>query len=179
MSVELLEPAAAALADLRERVVFFGAATIGLWLTDPAARAPRVTYDVDVVAVEVTTLAAYESFQDRLRALRFEEDVQSGVICRWRHADGGIVLDAIPVKEELAGFSGRWLAAAVRDPAEVALPSGTVIRAVRPPWLIATKLEAFLRPGRVRLSEEPRLRGHRHARRRARGVAARGSGASR
>jgi hypothetical protein len=78
VSVELLEPAAAALADLRERVVFFGAATIGLWLTDPAARAPRVTYDVDVVAVEVTTLAAYESFQDRLRALRFDEDVQSG-----------------------------------------------------------------------------------------------------
>jgi hypothetical protein len=148
VSIDLLEPAAEALADLRDSVVFLGGATIALWLTDPAARAPRVTYDVDVIAVEVTTLTAYASFQERLRALRFNEDVQSGVMGRWKHAERGIVLDAVPVKAELAGFSGRWLAAAVQDPAEVPLPSGTVVRAVRPPWLIATKIEAFLGRGR-------------------------------
>jgi hypothetical protein len=65
------------------------------------------------------------------------------MICRWRHPERGIVLDAVPIREDLAGFSGQWLSAAVRDPAHVRLPSGLAIRAVRPPWLIATKLEAF------------------------------------
>jgi hypothetical protein len=143
VSIDLLEPAAAALGELRDRVVFLGGATIALWLTDPAARAPRITYDVDVVAVEVTTLGAYDAFQHELRRLHFSEDMHSGVIGRWRHLERGIVLDAVPARSELAGFSGQWLAAAVRDPAEETLPSGTSIRAVRPPWLIVTKLEAF------------------------------------
>lgn len=143
MSVAQLEAAAAALgAELRSRVIFLGGATIALWMTDPAARAPRITYDVDVVA-EVTTLAAYESFQADLRSRHFFEDVESGVICRWRHAGDDLVLDAVPLEARLAGFSGQWLgraaaAAAVRD-----LPSGTTIRAIPPPYLLATKLEAF------------------------------------
>lgn len=147
MSVDLLEPAARALGDLREAVVFLGGATIGLWLTDQAARAPRVTFDVDVIAVEVTTLGAYEAFQRRLREPRFSEDRESGVICRWRHEKQGIVLDAVPVREELAGFSGRWLSAAVASPVELRLPSGLAIRAVPPAWLVVTKIEAFLGRG--------------------------------
>lgn len=49
MSVGFLEAAAAEFGDLLDRVVFLGGATIGLWITDRTARAPRVTYDVDVV----------------------------------------------------------------------------------------------------------------------------------
>lgn len=49
MSVDLLERAVAALGVLSGRVVFVGGATIGLWFTDPMARLPRMTYDVDVV----------------------------------------------------------------------------------------------------------------------------------
>jgi hypothetical protein len=56
-----------------------GGATIGLWITDPTARAPRVTYDVDVVA-EVVTLRAYEAFQNDLRRQGFREDVDSRVM---------------------------------------------------------------------------------------------------
>ena len=107
-----------------------------------------MTYDVDVIAVEVTTLARYEAFQKRLRALEFSEDIYSGVICRWRHVERGIVLDAVPVNERLAGISGGWLAEAVADPADVVLPSGALIRAVRPPWLVVTKLEAFFDRGK-------------------------------
>lgn len=147
MSFALLEPAADALGELRESVVFLGGATIALWLTDPAARAPRVTYDVDVIAVEVTTLSRYEAFQQRLRALEFSEDIESGVICRWQHRGCGTVLDAVPVNERLAGWSGGWLSEAVANPAEVMLPSGARIRAVRPPWLVVTKLEAFFDRG--------------------------------
>lgn len=142
MSVDLLETAAAALGDLRQRVVFLGGATIALWMTDLAARAPRVTDDVDVVA-EVVTLAGYQAFQADLRAIGFAEDIESGVICRWRYADSGLILDAIPAEPRLAGFSGRWLRPAVDASVDRGLPSGTRIRVVPPVHLVATKLEAF------------------------------------
>jgi hypothetical protein len=48
--------------------VFLGGTTISLWMTDPAARAPRVTYDVDVVA-EIITLAGYEAFAEELNRM--------------------------------------------------------------------------------------------------------------
>jgi hypothetical protein len=66
MSLDLLEAAALEFGDLLGQVAFLGGATIGVWITDPTARAPRVTYDVDVVA-EVVTLGAYEAFQADLR----------------------------------------------------------------------------------------------------------------
>lgn len=142
MSAALLEAAAAALGDLCGRVVFLGGATIVLWMTDPAARAPRVTYDVDVVA-EVVTLAEYETFQAELRRRGFAEDVGSGVICRWRHPDSDLVLDAVPLESRLAGFAGRWLGPAVAVAVAHRLPSGATIRVVPPAYLLATKLEAF------------------------------------
>jgi len=67
MSVDLLETAVTSLGDMRDRVVFLGGATIALWLTDPASRAPRITQDVDVVA-EVLTLGRYVAFQTDLRS---------------------------------------------------------------------------------------------------------------
>lgn len=142
MSIELLETAAVALGSLRDEVVFLGGATISLWMTDPAARAPRVTYDVDVVA-EVVTLAGYEAFQGELRNAGFKEDAESGVTCRWRHRETGLILDAVPAEPRLAGFGGRWLQPAVQAAVEHRLPSGTVIRVVPPVYLLATKLEAF------------------------------------
>lgn len=142
MSTELLETAADALSPLLDRVVFLGGATISLWTTDPGARAPRVTYDVDVVA-EVVTLASYEAFQAELRNAGFTEDVESGVICRWRHAAPDLVLDAVPAEPRLAGFGGHWLRPAVEASVEHQLPSGTIIRVVPPAHLLATKLEAF------------------------------------
>jgi hypothetical protein len=142
VSTEQLELAAAALGDLRERVVFLGGATIELWITDPAARAPRVTDDVDVVA-EVLTLPSYTAFQADLRDVGFHEDVFSGVICRWRHTESGLTLDAIPADPSLAGFGGRWLGPAAAACVTRSLPSGIAIRAVPPVHLLATKLEAF------------------------------------
>lgn len=142
MTIELLEPAASLLGDLRERVVFLGGSTVGLWFTDPAARAPRTTYDVDVVA-EVATLAAYEEFQRQLRRQGFAEDVDSGVTARYRHRDTGLILDALPLEPRLAGLNDPWLARATGPAVPLTLPSGTEIRAVPPAWLVVTKLQAF------------------------------------
>lgn len=72
-------------------VVFVGGATIGLWITDPAAPQPRPTKDVDV-----TTRREYADFEHRLREHRFREDQDGAITCRWRHADRELILDAMP-----------------------------------------------------------------------------------
>jgi hypothetical protein len=142
VTVDLLEAAAAELGELRDKVVFLGGATIGLWFTDPAARGPRVTYDVDVVA-EVTTLGAYAQFQEELRRRGFAEDIESGITIRYRHRESGLILDVLPLEVRLAGLGGRWLKPAAQAAAARSLPSATELRLVPPAWLVVTKLEAF------------------------------------
>jgi hypothetical protein len=131
---------------LIEDVVFVGGASVTLWITDPGAPAPRPTKDVDVV-IEVATLADFHYFEGRLRARGFWEDRESGVICRWRHpseAQGEpLILDAMPAEARMLGFTNKWQAAAIPRAARRELPSGRVIRVITPPYLVATKLEAF------------------------------------
>ncbi len=142
MSVELLELAAAALERVLAEVVFLGGATVYLWITDPGAPAVRPTKDVDVV-VEVVSRTDFHAFEQRLRSLRFEEDQVDGIICRWHHRDSALILDAMPSDPGILGFSNRWQAAAIPHAIERELPSGAKIRAASPPYLLATKLEAF------------------------------------
>lgn len=142
MSIELLERAAEALEPVLSDVVFLGGASIALWITDPAAPAPRPTKDVDVV-VEVTSRAAFHAFEERLRLLGFNEDQESGIICRWRHRDDDLILDAMPADATILGFEDRWQGASIPHAVERAMPSGSTIRATRPDYLLATKIEAF------------------------------------
>ena len=148
MSVELLELAAVTLGDLVEDVVFVGGATLTLWVTDPGAPPVRPTTDVGVV-VDVTTRAAFAEFEGRLRQAGFREDEESGVICRWRHAARGLLLDAMPADASILGFENRWQSEALPYAVERALPSGARIRAIPPPYLLATKVEAFKGRGRA------------------------------
>ena len=141
----MLEAAADALGDLLGEVVFVGGATLGLWITDPAAPEPRPTKDVDVI-VEVASRGGFYEFEERLRARGLREDAESGVICRWRH--GELALDVMPTEASILGFTNRWQALAVPHAIERELPSGTRIAAVSPPFLMATKLEAFAGRGR-------------------------------
>lgn len=142
MSIALLELATEALEELLDTVVFVGAATIELWITDPAAPPIRPTNDVDVVA-EVTTRPDFYRFEDKLRALGFLNDQSSSVICRWRQKQSGLIIDAMPVDASILGFTNRWQAAALPHAIRVELPSGAGLRAISPPYLLATKLEAF------------------------------------
>jgi predicted nucleotidyltransferase len=140
MSVELLELGAAVLGDLADEVVFVGGATVSLWITDPGAPSPRPTKDVDVI-VEVATRADYHAFEERLRGAGFRDDGQ--IICRWRHPQSGLILDAMPTDAELLGFENRWQREAFPHAELVPLPSGAEIRAVSPAFMLATKLEAY------------------------------------
>jgi hypothetical protein len=142
LSVELLELAAQTLEPLLDEVVFLGGATLTLWITDPGAPPPRPTKDVDVV-VEATTRSGFHAFEARLRSLGFREDREDGVICRWRHDDSGLILDAMPADPAILGFANVWQGASIPHAIGCELPSGARIRAAPPAYLLAAKLEAF------------------------------------
>lgn len=146
MSIELLEHASTALGELSDEVVFLGAATIPLWITDPAVPPPRPTRDVDLVA-EVFTLLEYQRFESRLRDAGFRD--QGGMIGRFLFGEEDRQLDVIPADASILGFENRWQRASLPDARWVALPSGARIRALPAPNLLATKLEAFAGRGRA------------------------------
>lgn len=146
-NLEMLELAFEHLRELRDEVVFVGGATIELWITDAAAPDFRLTEDVDVV-VEITSQQDYYRLEKRLRRLGFENDQESGVICRFRSPGAGL-LDVMPTNASILGFDNRWQAEAFSHAVEVELSSGQVIRALPPPYLLATKLEAFVGRGKL------------------------------
>ena len=142
MSAEPLQTAATALGPLLDEVVFLGGASIYLWLSDPGAPPTRATDDVNVISA-ITTRAGYYRFGERLRARGFSEASDSSVICRWRHSDTGLLLDVMPLGEDVLGFSNPWYQHAIETATDRALPSGANIRAATPPSIIATKLAAW------------------------------------
>ena len=56
----------------------------------------------------------------------------------------------MPTEASILGFENRWQKEAFPHAAEVTLPSGRSIRAVPPPYLLATKWEAFRSRGKMR-----------------------------
>jgi hypothetical protein len=140
----MLERAAQELAPFLDEVAFVGGATIALWITDEGAPAPRVTKDVDLV-VEVASRAGWYRFEERLRAHGLRNDSSSRVICRWKAGSPGdeLVIDLMPGDASILGFENRWQRPALAGAEALSLPSGQRIRAISPPYLLATKLEAW------------------------------------
>lgn len=111
-----LRTVAEQLGALRRDVVFLGGATLELFITDPAAGAPRPTRDVDVI-IELVSYAEYVQLQERLRELGFQEDSSPGApLCRWETR--GIKVDVMPTREDILGFTNRWYDAAMREASE-------------------------------------------------------------
>jgi hypothetical protein len=141
-NLKMLELAVELLDSLRDEVVFVGGATVELWITDEGAPEFRPTADIDVV-VEITSQREYDRLEKRIRDIGFENEQDSGVICRFEHPGTGLILDVMPTDASILGFENRWQAEAFSQAVEVALPEGQRIRAIPPPFLLATKLEAF------------------------------------
>jgi predicted nucleotidyltransferase len=141
-NVVMLEVVAERLGDdLRDEMVFVGGAVAGLLLTDPAMPAIRPTEDVDLVC-PVLVLADYHRVESALRARGFVQDMRpEAPICRWQV--GSVVVDVMPMLEEILGFANRWYPLALETAQPVVLPSGRLIRLIAAPVFLATKLEAF------------------------------------
>ncbi|AUD04931.1 nucleotidyl transferase AbiEii/AbiGii toxin family protein [Spirosoma pollinicola] len=143
---------AAALAELNEKVVFVGGATISLHADDSAAAEPRPTDDIDVV-IEVATYREFSSqIEDRLRQLGFTNDYESGVICRYKIH--GLLVDVMPTDSGVLGFTNRWYKDGVKEAIIYQIDERQSIRIFSAPYFIATKIEAF---NSFRHGRDPRM----------------------
>jgi hypothetical protein len=141
-NLRMLEQAADHLGPLTREVAFLGGATVELWISDAAAPEFRPTADVDVI-VEVVTTRDYYRFQNRVLEAGFLNDLESGVICRFKHPASDLLLDVMPTEPSILGFENNWQREAFQHVQEISLPNGSGIDVVQPPYLLATKLEAF------------------------------------
>jgi len=144
-NISMLIDVATHLEWLLDQIVFVGGATTELMVTDKVKQDIRPTKDVDII-VEVASKIAYGEIEREIRAHGFSPRAEEGdPICRW--LIGETVVDLMPVKPEVLGFSNRWYPAAVENWFQVALTDNLTIRVVSPPYFLATKTEAFLSRG--------------------------------
>jgi len=148
-NVQSVELVAAALGDLCDELVLVGGCAASLLIDTPTAPPPRVTYDVDLIAV-VAALRNYHALEEQFAERGFERDVSADApICRWRI--GAIEVDLMPTDEAVLGFSNRWYAEAAATATRLTLPSGTAINLISAPAFLATKFEAFRTRGKADL----------------------------
>ena len=140
-NLEGLRIVATALAELNEKVVLVGGATVGLYADDPAAAEPRPTYDIDVVA-EVATYSEFGiQIEERLRQLGFTNDQESGVICRYKIH--GLTVDVMSPDPNIQGFSNRWYKDGITQSIVYQIDKQQYIRIFSAPYFVASKFEAF------------------------------------
>ena len=144
-NVAKVELIAEALGSLRDQLVFVGGCAVDLLLTDPAAAAPRVTYDVDLL-VQVAALPGYHAMEKQFTRLGFKRDVSDDApICRWLFRE--LKVDLMPTDSKILGFANRWYPLVATSAQEIKLPSGARIRLITAPVFLATKFEAFFDRG--------------------------------
>ncbi|MBN8823641.1 MULTISPECIES: nucleotidyl transferase AbiEii/AbiGii toxin family protein [unclassified Spirosoma] len=136
-----LRTVASALSELNEKVVFVGGAVVSLYSPNAASEEPRPTNDIDLI-IEVTTYTEFSGqIEERLRQLGFVNDIESGIICRYRIQ--GIIVDIMPTDENVLGFSNRWYGEGLLTAINYPISEQQSIRILSAPYFIATKLEAF------------------------------------
>lgn len=130
-----------ALKGLEQEYVFVGGATVSLYATDQdLSDEVRPTDDVDVI-VELATYAGYSDLDERLRSLKFTNDITSGVLCRYKYQ--GIIVDVMPTDPSAIGFSNRWYPNGFKSAINHQLDGETVIKIFTLPYFLASKWEAF------------------------------------
>lgn len=128
-----------ALEELGERVVFVGGATVSLY-TDREGDEVRPTDDVDVL-IELINYEEYSRIEERLISKGFVNDIESGVICRYKVQ--GIIVDIMPTSEKILGFANKWYADGFNNSITYTFDENCIIRIFSPEYFLATKLEAF------------------------------------
>ena len=113
-----------------------------LFITLPGSQRPRQTKDIDLV-MDVVNLGEYSDIlRGQLAALGLRQDMREGApICRWLFED--IVVDIMPTRGEILGFSSEWYPLAYETATSIKLPNNSIIRLVTPACFLATKLAAF------------------------------------
>ncbi|GAB3332664.1 hypothetical protein GCM10027299_39420 [Larkinella ripae] len=129
-----------ALANLPEKFVFVGGATVQLYATDPAAAEPRPTQDIDVV-VALVRYSDTTELEQKLVQLGFSNDILSGVICRYIYQN--IIVDVMPTESSSLGFSNKWYPEGVEQARPYEIDADHTVFIFTAPYFLASKLEAF------------------------------------
>jgi predicted nucleotidyltransferase len=134
------------LKELEQEFVFVGGATVSLYATNPElASEVRPTDDVDVV-VELASYGGYAAIDEKLRGLGFKNDMESGVICRYRLQ--GIIVDIMPTDPRVIGFANQWYPEGFETAIGFQLDEVTSVRIFSLPYFMASKWEAFKSRGK-------------------------------
>ncbi len=141
VTLEAIKLVANRLDSLSKEVVFLGGSATGLLITGKAAPPVRSTLDVDVI-VEITSRFQYYELEDDLRRLGFEQSMSGGgPVCRWIIEN--VIVDIMPTRSEILGFTNMWYSATIKNSTTIELDENTMIRVARAPYFLATKIEAF------------------------------------
>ena len=143
-SIARIKVVANALAELSEKTVFVGGATVSLYATDPTARESRPTDDVDVI-VEIISYSNYSLFEEKLRAVGFRNDTESKVICRYKIQ--GIIVDIMPIDDAVLGFSNLWYKEGMKNAVEIEIHGSTKVLIFQAPYFLASKFDALKNRG--------------------------------
>lgn len=93
----------------------------------------RPTDDIDVI-VEIATYSGYAALEERLRAIGFVNDVESGVLCRYKIQ--GIIVDIMPTDEKAIGFSNRWYPGGFKNAIKLTLDKWTTVKIFSLPYFV-------------------------------------------
>lgn len=127
------------LGQLKDKVVFVGGATVSLY-PDRSVYEVRPTDDVDVI-VEILNYRERSELEDQLRRIGFSNDVESGVVCRYRIQ--GIIVDIMPTDDASIGFTNIWYTPGFNAAINFEIDELCTVKILPAPYFIATKLEAF------------------------------------
>lgn len=128
-----------ALEELATEVVFVGGATVSLYADRPTGET-RPTDDVDIL-LELVHYGDYAAMEEKLRQKGFTNDIESGVICRYKVR--GITVDVMPTSDNILGFANKWYPEAFAGSQPFQLDEDYAIRIFSAPYFLATKLEAY------------------------------------
>ena len=128
-----------AIHPLNTKIVFVGGAVVSLY-ADKIAFNARPTDDVDIV-IEVLDYSAYSRFEDQLRQVGFQNDIYSGVICRYKIQ--GITVDILPTKSNSTMLANRWHEEGFNNAIEYPLQDANTIFILNPAFFVASKFAAF------------------------------------
>ena len=141
------------LGDLVDEVVFVGVAVAEFYATGPAAEEARISDDIDCV-IEIGSRKEYRELEQLLEAKGFQHDTTSGApVCRWLFKQ--ILIDIMPTKDEILGFSNKWYLIGIENKIVHQLPGGITIYIFPPEIYLASKLDAFNARGKSDLRQSP------------------------
>ncbi|CAN5313630.1 hypothetical protein BH09BAC1_BH09BAC1_04450 [soil metagenome] len=144
INIKRILTVADALGNLASTVVFVGGATLSFYAERPTLEI-RPTKDIDIL-IELLTYHDYAQLEKEIRPLGFRNDVESGVICRYKLDE--VIVDIMPTSGNILGFANKWYATGFKNALAYEITQTRKIKILSAPYFVAAKFEAFKSRGR-------------------------------